>query len=165
MLSALRKQHGKKKKKKTCYLGANMPERRCCVLLMDFFPQQVPVAMRFVCVCRYASSVAVRGEETYSGCFHKTPVQSHLSLSRQFLNSSPHSSISALPVSAFPSPSSLPKLLHDKQMAPMRLCRGLAHGNVSWPHIAFGLKTDATCRAKELGVPFIAACLFCPSLD
>lgn len=146
-----------------------MPGRRClhpadCLLSNESLRRCAWFALIFTPRLKRFEGGGLRW---HRACFDETPVQSHFLLSRQFLNSFPHSSSSVLPISAFPSPPHLPtpKLLHDRQMAPMRFCRGLAHGNVSWPHIALGLKTDANCRTKELGVPFIAVCLFCPSLD
>lgn len=110
---------------------------------------------------RFAALEAVRGNGTHGGTglvLTKPPAQSRLLLSAQFLNPSLHSSFSVLPVSA--SRCSTPKPpLHDKQMAPMRFCRGLVHGNVSWPHIALGLKTDANCRGEGIRCP-IFSCVF-----
>lgn len=48
-----------------------------------------------------------------------------------------------------------------KQMGLIRFSRCLAHGNVCLPHT---LKKDMNRTRKESGVPFIALCLFSPSL-
>lgn len=137
----------------------------CCVLLMHFFPRSpCGNALRLCLLLRFVCSSC--GEEANGGTavvlmrrWRNRPSPYPDSFSIPFHIPPLHSRLSQpLP----PPTRSTAKLLHDKQMTPVRFSRGRAHGNVSGPHNAFGLKTDVICRMLELAVPFIAECLFRP---